>query len=139
MPGREYEDINIGDEIPPRSFTPDQASIWSYGAASGDLNPIHMDREAGEKAGLGGTIVHGISVLARAANCVIDWAGNPGGLKSVKARFKATVRPGDSITFRGKVTEKRVEGESKLIVVGITAEIQDGTIVLGRCEAVVEL
>lgn len=139
MAGLNFDDINIGDEIAPQSFTPDQDSIWSYGAASGDLNPIHMDREYGERAGLGGSIVHGISILARAGKCITDWAGSPGGLKRLKGRFKAPVRPGDEITFTGEVVDKRIEDESKLVVVGMKAEIQDGTIVLGKCEAVVEL
>ena len=35
-----------------------------YAAASGDFNPIHIDKAVGEMAGLGGTILHGMCTMA---------------------------------------------------------------------------
>ncbi|MBN2169403.1 MAG: acyl dehydratase [Actinobacteria bacterium] len=139
MAGIEFDDINVGDEIPSQYFEPDQKAIWRYAAASGDLNPIHMDWEHGLNAGLDGSIAHGLSTLARAGKCVTDWSGNPDGLRKLRARFNAPVKPGDRVTYRGRVIDKRVEGESRLIEIGIEAENQDGEKVLSRCMAVIEL
>ncbi|MBN1288306.1 MAG: MaoC family dehydratase N-terminal domain-containing protein [Actinobacteria bacterium] len=139
MAGIEFDDINVGDEIPSQYFKPDQKAIWRYAAASGDLNPIHMDRGYGSKAGLDGSIAHGLSTLARAGKCVTDWSGNPDRLKKLRARFNAPVKPGDMVTYRGRVIDKRIEGGGQLVEIGIEAENQDGVKVLSRCMAVIEL
>lgn len=102
--------------------TPDQAT--RYGQASGDRNPIHMDPEAGKRAGLGGVILHGLCTMAFASQAVIDGCldGDATRLKRFGNRFARPVRPGDTVT-----TRVWSEGEGR---VGFDAVIQDGTVVL---------
>lgn len=134
-----FDNINVGDEIPKLEVTLDQMMLWMYAGASGDFNPIHVDKEFGEKVGLGGTIAHGLSSMARLGRCITDWLGDPGALKRFKVRFASPARPGDTVTFWGKVTDKKVEDGAKLVTLEVGADIQDGTQVLTRGEAVVEL
>jgi acyl dehydratase len=134
-----YEDINVGDEIPSFSIQLEQMMLWQYAGASGDFNPIHVDKEFGEKVGLGGTIAHGLSSMGRMQKTLVDWIEDPGKLKKLKVRFAAPARPGDTVTFRGKVSDKKEEDGRKLVFLEVGAETQDGVGVLTRGEAVVEL
>ena len=134
-----YEDINVGDEIPSFSIQLEQMMLWMYSGASGDFNPIHNDKEFGEKVGLGGTIAHGLSSMGRMQKTLTDWLEDPGKLKKLKVRFAAPARPGDTVTFSGRVTGMKVEDGKKLVVLEVGAETQDGVQVLTKGEAVVEL
>ena len=134
-----YNSVNIGDEIPKLEVTLDQMMLWMYAGASLDFNPIHVDKEFGEKVGLGGTIAHGLSNMARMGKCITDWVGDPGCLRRVKVRFRAPARPGDTVTFWGKVKEKKEEEGKKLVVLEVGAYNQDGAQILTNGEAVLEL
>lgn len=137
--GVSYEDIKVGDEIPSFSIQLEQMMLWMYSGASGDFNPIHNDKEFGEKVGLGGTIAHGLSSMGRMQKTLTDWIEDPGKLRKLKVRFAAPARPGDTVTFKGKVTDKKEEDGKKLVVLEVGAETQDGVQVLTKGEAVVEL
>jgi len=134
-----FDGIEVGYEIPPLEVTLDQMMLWMYAGASGDFNPIHVDKEFGEKVGLGGTIAHGLSSMARLGRCLTDWAGDPGALKRFRVRFASPARPGDTVRFWGKVTGKTVEDGKNLVTLEVGANLQDDTVVLSKGEAVVEL
>ncbi len=137
--GISFEDIKVGDEIPRYSVELNQMMLWIYAGASGDFNLIHVDKEFGEKVGLGGTIAHGLSSMARLSKTITDWVEDPGALKRLAVRFAAPARPGDTITFWGRVVEKKEEEGKKIIVLDVGAENQDGVQVLTRGSAQVEL
>jgi acyl dehydratase len=134
-----FDQVKVGDEIPRLSVELNQMMLWMYAGASGDFNPIHVDKDFAEKVGLGGTIAHGLSSMARMGKCITDWVEDPGALKQFKVRFARPARPGDTITFRGQVTEKKEEDGKKLVVLEVAAENQDGVQVLTNGMAVVEL
>lgn len=134
-----FSKVKVGDEIPSYSTTLQQMMLWMYAGASGDFNPIHVDKEFGENVGLGGTIAHGLSSMGRLGKTITDWLGDPGQLKRFKVRFSAPARPGDTVTFWGRVTDKKVEGGEKLVFLEVGANNQDGVPILTNGEAVVRL
>lgn len=73
------------------------------------------------------------------AQMLTDWCRDPELLKKLKGRFLQFARPGDTITTRGKVIEKRADGQKEEIVCEVWAENQKGEIVLGRGLAVIEI
>jgi 3-hydroxybutyryl-CoA dehydratase len=77
----------------------DQAQIDSYAAASGDHNPIHVDPAFAAATPFGGTIAHGMLVLALMGE-VMHEAHGAGWIAGgrMKVRFKAPTRPGDTVT-----------------------------------------
>ena len=97
-----------------------------YAAVSGDFNPIHIDREAGEIAGLGGAVLHGLCTLAWAVEPVARLVGDPGKIRRVKTRFSLPVSPEDTVRFTGKVAKV----EDGKLVVEIAATNQRGQEVL---------
>ncbi|MFQ6673727.1 MAG: MaoC/PaaZ C-terminal domain-containing protein [Fidelibacterota bacterium] len=81
-----------------------------YAGASGDFNPIHIDREFGESVGLGGNILQGLCIMGIVANRVLA-ESDPGKLKFLKMRFSNAVYPGDTLTL-----VSRQEGDVKTFV-----------------------
>jgi acyl dehydratase len=76
-----------------------------YAGASGDFNPIHIDLDVGQAAGLGGVILQGLCTLAWGVDAFARFLGDPGRVTGVKARFSKPVRPEDTVRFEGTVTE----------------------------------
>lgn len=106
-----------------------------YAGASGDFNPIHIDPEVGEAAGLGGTILQGLCTLAWAVeSAALLTGGDPGKVKKVRVRFSRPVKIGDVIRFAGKVKEQK----ENRFTVDLTAKNQDGEDVLKGASAEVE-
>ena len=97
-------DIHQGDSLPTVVKQLSQQKINLYAEASGDYNPIHIDEDFAAKTPLGGTIAHGMLILAYASEIMTRAFGQSwleGGKLSV--RFKAPARPQDTITTSGKV------------------------------------
>ncbi|MCE9673900.1 MaoC family dehydratase N-terminal domain-containing protein [Myxococcus stipitatus] len=97
-----------------------------YAGASGDFNPIHIDPEVGQAAGLGGVILQGLCTLGWAVEAVGIFVGDPGRIRRVKVRFSRPVRLEDTVTFQGRVTA--LEGHR--LVTEVTATNQRGEAVL---------
>ena len=93
-----------------------QDKINAYADASGDYNPLHIDPEFAAKTELGGTVAHGMLILAYLSEFMTENFGenwiNSG---SLSARFKGAAYPGDTILVSGKVTS--VEYEEKYVLV----------------------
>ncbi len=97
-----------------------------YAAASGDFNPIHIDREMGLAAGLGGNILQGLCTLGWAVEATVRYLGDPGKIRRTRVRFSKPVSIEDTITFQGKVT--KIEGG--LLTAEVSAKNQRGEVVL---------
>ncbi len=102
-----------------------QDAIIEYAAASGDMNPIHVDQEFAARSQFGGTIAHGMMIAASVSEMMSaefgsDWVESG----RLKLRFRAPVYPGNAVTAYGQV--KRVhatEGGSEIVCsVGVRGE-----------------
>ncbi len=85
-----------------------QDNINLYAKASGDFNPIHIDADYARQTPLGGTIAHGMLILAYISQMLTNAFGQQW-LTSGKlnVRFRAPARPGDVITVSGSI--RRIE------------------------------
>ena len=88
-------------QVPPLTRRLTQAQINAYAEASGDFNPIHIDEAFAKTTPLGGTIAHGMLVLAFISETMTAAFGGAW-LESgtLEVRFRAPARPGDTITVR---------------------------------------
>lgn len=84
--------------------------IADYAAASGDLNPLHLDPEFAASTQFGGIISHGMLTLALLSEMLTGAFGEDW-LKSgrLRVRFKGAAYPGDTLTSWGRVS--KVSGE----------------------------
>jgi acyl dehydratase len=112
---------------------PDQAQ--RYALASGDHNPIHLDRKAARLAGLRGVILHGMCTMAVASAGAVDGlaGGDPTAVERVAVTFARPVFPGQELTTR--FWAKSGTGEARLF--GFSTVNEDGALVLTKAEALV--
>ncbi len=112
---RYYEDVQIGEEIPPLVKSPmTHLRLVRYAGASGDFNPLHTDPKVGEEIGTGGIIAHGMLIMGFVGQLLSDYAG-PNALRKFGVRFKGMTHLNDEITCTGTVTEKyEADGEGRI-------------------------
>lgn len=93
-----------------------QPMIDAYADASGDHNPIHIDVEFARATELGGTIAHGMLVLATISEMMTGAFGRAW-VESGKldVRFRSPARPGDTITASARSSGEK-DGRLKYAV-----------------------
>ncbi len=108
-----------------------QENVRLYAEASKDFNPIHIDEEFARNTPLGGTIAHGMLVLAYVSQMMLSNFGQDwlvGG--KLNARFKAPARPGDTITVSGTVRKIEKDEIKTSIKCDILCQNQSGETVI---------
>ena len=100
-----------GAKLPTVKKNITQGNIDLYAKASGDFNPIHIDADFARDTPLGGTVAHGMLILAYISQLMTGafervWLS--GGRLNV--RFRAPARPGDVITVSGSI--RRIEKDN---------------------------
>lgn len=99
----------VGDTIPPLAKTMTQQAINLFEQSGGKTGPSQFTDEATAQGVLGtkGTVASGRMSLTFAVELLRRYFGsevyNRGGV--VELRFLRPVRPGDTVTFTGKVTD----------------------------------
>lgn len=104
-----------------------QEDINLYARASQDFNPIHIDEDFARKAQLGGTIAHGMLILAYVSQ-MMGAAFGRSWLEEgkVSARFKTPARPGDTIAVSGRVSRVEEKDKQTLIQCDVLCSNQNG-------------
>jgi 3-hydroxybutyryl-CoA dehydratase len=88
-----------------------QDQINAYADASLDHNPIHIDEAFAATTPLGGTIAHGMLVLAFISEMMTAAFGRSWlETGSLDVRFRAPARPGDTITARADAGTADADG-----------------------------
>jgi len=138
VPG--YDEVEVGTELPARTFPLQRVDLVRYCGASGDFNVIHWNERVATAVGLPDVIAHGMLTMAEAGRLVTDWAGDPGAVLSYRVRFsRPVVVPDDDAGVElvvAGIVEDKLEGGQ--VVIGLTATVGDSK-VLGGARAVVRL
>ncbi len=114
-----------------------QEQIRRYADATGDHNSIHVDEAFASATPFGGTIAHGMLVLASISEMMAAAFGEAwvaGG--RLRVRFRGPARPGDAVTASAKAQASREAGmltyavecrnqQDELLISG-TAEVREG-------------
>ncbi len=126
-------DLSAGDDLPEVVKTITQENINLYAQASGDFNPIHIDHDFASKTPLGGTIAHGMLVLAYVSQMMTAAFGkNWLTAGRLNVRLKAPARPGDTITATGKISNIDKSTVEALVNCNIMVTNQNGeTVIIG--------
>lgn len=135
-----YDSVEVGTELPARSFPVTRATLVQYAGASGDFNPIHWNEKFAREVGLPDVIAHGMFTMAEAIQVVTDWTGDPGAVVEYGVRFtKPVVVPNDDKGALIEVSAKvAVLLDDKRVRVDLTV-MSDDKKVLGMSRAVVQL
>ena len=125
-----YEDVTVGEELPPLTVEPDTRQLVMYAGAAGDFVPIHYDKDVAQRAGHDRVIIQRLDAETKSPGGIVipDSAAE----KPIRGKVIAVgkgkiledgnVRPldvkvGDHILF-GKYsgTEVKVDGEEYLVM-----------------------
>jgi Acyl dehydratase len=135
-----YDEVEVGQEIPPVDYRVRRVDLIRYAGASGDFNPIHWNERFAKQVGLPDVIAHGMFTMAQGGRFVTDWVGDPGAVLDYGVRFSSMVvvpddDEGATITVSGVVESKL---EDNKVVIAITAK-SGGSRVLSKARAIVRL
>jgi acyl dehydratase len=80
----------------------DEDQTHRYAAASGDHNPIHLDPNTAQMAGLPGIILHGMCTMAIATKAAVNGlaGGDPARIQRVAVRLSKPVLPGQELNTK---------------------------------------
>jgi len=110
-----FEDVNVGQEMSLKKGPITRTQIVQYAGASGDFNLMHHDeRMAVGQYGEDSVFAHGMISFGFVAQMLTDIFGI-GVIRKNMARFTWQVRPGDILTFTGKVIKKYSEKGINLV------------------------
>ena len=119
------EDLSVGMTAGFAKTVTD-ADIVLFAGISGDTNPVHLDDEYAAGTPFKGRIAHGMLTAAFISAVLGTILPGPGAIyMSQSLRFKAPVRPGDTVRARARVTaidpqRRRVTLETLCTVGGTT-------------------
>lgn len=123
-----YKDIKIGDTAKV-IHTITENDIQSFGALSGDYNPVHFNEEWAKTTLFKGRIAHGLLTAASISTAIGMYLPGAGTIYLGQAmRFLRPVRIGDTITTLVEVVEKL--DEKKHIRLKTTCMNQEEKVVL---------
>jgi len=128
-----FDEIQIG-QTTSFSRTIGEREIMLFAAASGDVNPLHLDPVYAATTPFGEPIAHGILSASLISAAVALQLPGPGAVYvSQSLRFLRPVKAGDQLTARLEVTAKRAD--KKFITLDCEIVNQHGKpVVTGQAE-----
>jgi 3-hydroxybutyryl-CoA dehydratase len=128
--GYDIEDLSIGMSA---SFakTITEADIVMFAGVSGDNNAVHINDEFAVTTPFGGRIAHGMLSASVISAAIANKLPGPGTVYlSQSLRFKAPVRPGD--TVRATVTVKEVNEQRRRAVLETHCHVGNTLVIDGE-------
>lgn len=126
-----FEAVKVGDELPPLVKPPvDRSQIARFAGATGDYGPLHVDEPFARNAGFPSVLVPGMLAMGFLGELVTDWLRGAR-VRRFGARFVKIVWPGDVVTVRGRVADRRFEPSGRYAVdIEVWGENQRGELVV---------
>lgn len=120
--------LQVGDRLPEEAFGPLGLSDFvRYAGASGDMNPLHFDQAAAQRAGYPSVFSQGMLQAGLLGTSLTNWFPAES-VRRFQVRFLAQVWPGDILTCTGAVEE--IREESRVMTLSLTATRQTGEVVV---------
>ncbi len=131
LTGKWFEETKVGDTFS-ASVTVTETHLVLAAGLLGDFNPLHVDETFAGKTRMGGRILHGTFTSALvSAPAGMYFHGTALAYLEHNCRFKAPVRPGDTLRTTWTITD-RIEKPKQgggIVVMRATCENQRGEVV----------
>ncbi len=116
MRARYFEDVEVGEQLPPWSRQANYMHWNRYAAVNDEFVPFHMDDEEGRDAGNPqGGFGMGNLRFAYMANALRDWAGDDAAIRELGCQYRRINQKNDVLTVAATVVEKAVvDGEPRV-------------------------
>ncbi len=119
-----FDELEIGQSAEYSRLVTDQ-DIQLFAAASGDVNPVHLDADYAASTQFGGCIAHGMLTGAFISAALAMRLPGPGTIYLGQSlKFRLPVKAGDEITVHLEVTEK--QARRRLVTLACKALNQHG-------------
>jgi 3-hydroxybutyryl-CoA dehydratase len=127
--GYDFEDLDTGmSAIFAKTIT--EADIVLFAAASGDNNAVHINEEFARTTAFKGRIAHGMLSASVISAAIAGRLPGPGTIYlGQNLRFKAPVRPGD--TVHATVTVKELLPEKRRVALSTVCTVRDRIVIEG--------
>ena len=137
-----FETLQPGVAINGLAFAVTRQTIRDFCDGSLDYNPLHLDDKYMEgsfgKTQFGGVIMHGMTNFGVLSRMLTDWLYPLGGIhRRLETRWRAPVRPGDTITPSAVITQKMQTGSSRWVLLDVQIRNQNDALIANG-EAMVE-
>jgi acyl dehydratase len=119
-PTRRFEDVVVGEELPPLDVPTTTSLVVGGALASRDFTPVHHDKAAAQAQGLPDVFMNILTTNGFVGRYVTDWAGPDARLRGMKTKLGAPNVAGDTLKIRGVVQEAR-DGVVAIAVTGTTS------------------
>ena len=125
--------ILVGHEIPETIIEPlQQQDLIKYAKASGDYNPIHLDKNFANNVGLDNVIVHGMLIMAHLGKSIANSMTIPY-LKHFSVQFSSITTLGEKLICSGQVIKIEKDKEKKIISLNLKVlNLSNDVKILGR-------
>ena len=108
-----------------------EADVVAFAAVSLDANPVHLDEAYAATTRFGGRIAHGFLTASVISAAVANRLPGPGTIYlGQQMRFKAPVRPGD--TVHACVTVVSIDPEKARAVLSTVCRVRDTVVIEGE-------
>lgn len=129
-----FEAIEVGQAIEGPRFAVTRETIRAFCDASLDYNPLHLDDSYMQgnfgRTNFGGIIMHGMTNFGLITRMLTDWLYERGGVhRRLETRWRAPVKPGDTIQPLARVTQKKVTHRSRWILLEVEVRNQAQAVV----------
>jgi acyl dehydratase len=105
-----YDEVAVGDELPPLSIELTPTLIISTALATRDFQDVHHDRDLAQQKGSKDIFMNILTTNGFVGRFVTDWAGPEAILQKVSIRLGVPNYAYDTMTMTGRVAEKGDDG-----------------------------
>jgi acyl dehydratase len=134
-----FEDVKVGEEIPPLKKPITVIKMAMYAAATWDFVRYHYDDKAVRDKGYPAPFADGQMLGAFLAQMVTSWIGEAHTLRKLGFRFCAMAFPGDLLTCRGRVAQKSSNREGGFLKLDLWIENQRGEKIVSPADALISM
>lgn len=127
---RHFEDVRVGDEIPPVTERVNTTQLFYFSAATYNGHRIHYDLPYAQSEGHPTLLVHGPLQSALMAKTLRDWAGPQGRLLRLRTQNRASAFPDEDLIFTGRVTAVQRDGDAGVVECEVWEQKEDGQVIM---------
>ena len=110
-----------------------EADVVGFAGISGDFNPVHVNEEFAQTTMFKGRIAHGMLSAGFISAVLANKLPGPGTIYlSQTLKFKAPVRPGDTVT--ATVTVREVNVPKNRVVLDTVCTVAGKVVIEGECQ-----
>ena len=124
-PGRSFDTVEVGDELPPLHLTLTGDQVRRYAQTANMPGGRFMSDEEAKAEGLPGQIAPGNLSLALFSRLLTAWDAGVR-IRRISATFRAIVRPNVALVLSAVITEKHSSEDGNFLECDLMLENADG-------------